>query len=205
MIDKISNQLLLLLSIACILLVSGCSTTNTSITTAKFSVVYEEYHDNGTIIAGNGTVSDIPVPCPVPLPFDNTLINQTGQRFATSDPNFKMLYTTYYYRDYPYGGYATSYDHPVDGFPYTLESNFTVISVDENGTLQGSYQGQNVTLKPGDKWQSSNTSRTQNLSLQVVVNNNPMSGIYQPFTVQYTTYWTVENKGLFDKTGVNSG
>jgi hypothetical protein len=166
--------------------------------------IYEEYHDEGTVIEGTGNIAYIPVPCPVPMPFDNNLINDTARYYQSIDKNFKIFYGTYYFRYYPNYGYTTANYRVIDGYPYTLESNLTVLDIDKNGTINASYMNQSVILKIGDKWQSPIATRVENQSLQLVVNGNYFSGVYKPLIVQYNTSWTVENKGMFDKLSVKS-
>lgn len=196
---------LIILFITCIIFVCGCTSTtpapvSNSLPSDKFVTIYEEYHDEGTVIEGNGTVTFIPVPCPVPMPFDNGLIKGYTQQYQFIDKNFKVFYGTYYFRHYPYSGYTTAYYRVIDGFPYALESNLTILDIDKNGTINASYMNQSVMLKIGDKWQSPISIRTENLSLQIDIDGKYMSGEYRPFVIQYNTSWSVENKGLFDKT-----
>jgi hypothetical protein len=194
---------LIILFIACIIFVCGCTSTtpapvSNSLPSDKFVTIYEEYHDEGTVVEGNGTVVYVPVPCPVPMPFDNDLINGYAQQYQSTHTNFKIFYGTYYFRYYPYSGYTTAYYRAINEFPATLESNLTILDVDKNGTINASYMNQSVMLKIGDKWQSPIQTRIKNESLQVG-NDSYFSGVYQPFVVRYNTSWSVENKGLFDK------
>ena len=195
---------LIILFIACVIFVCGCTSTtpapvSNSLPSDKFVTIYEEYHDEGTVIEGTGIVSYIPVPCPVPMPFDNNFIKTDSQQYQSIHKNFKVYYGTFYFRYYPYNGYTTANYRVIDGFPYTLESNLMILDVDKNGTINASYMNQSIILKIGDKWQSPTATRIKNESLQLLVNGNYFSGVYKPFVVQYNTSWSVENKGLFDK------
>ncbi len=207
--SRFTKYAIIILFIASIIFVCGCTNTSpapvsNSLPSDKFVTIYEEYHDEGTVIAGNGTVAYIPVPCPVPMPFDNNLISGFAQQYKSTNTNFKIFYGTYYFRYYPGYGYTTAYYRAIDGFPYTLESNLTVLDVDKNGTINASYMNQSVMLKIGDKWQSPIATRIKNESLQLLVNGSYFSGVYGPFVVQYNTSWSVENKGLFDKASAKS-
>jgi hypothetical protein len=155
------------------------------------------------VIEGTGNIASFPVPCPVPMPYDNNLINDYARQFQ-SDKNFKVFYSTYYFRYYPYSGYTTASYRVIDVYPYTLESNFTILDIDRTGTINASYMNHSIMLKVGDKWQSPVATRIKNESLQIVINGNYFSGVYKPFVVQYDTSWTVENKGMFDKVNVKS-
>lgn len=199
-----AKLILTILFIVSLIFVCGCSSTSptpvsNSLPSDKFVAIYEEYHDEGTVIEGTGDIAYIPVPCPVPMPFDNDLIKGNTQYYQSIDKNFKIFYGTYYFRYYPNSGYTTANYRVIDGYPYTLESNLTILGIDRNGTINANYMNQSVILKVGDKWQSPVATRVENQSLQIVVNGNYFSGVYRPFVVQYNTSWTVENKGMFDK------
>jgi hypothetical protein len=194
-----------ILFIVSLIFVCGCSGTSptpvsNSLPSDKFVAIYEEYHDEGTVIEGTGNIAYFPVPCPVPMPYDEHLI----QGYSQQDQSTKAFYSTYYFRYYPYSGYTTASYRFINIYPYTLESNLTILDIDRNGMINASYMNQSVILNVGDTWQSPNTTRTNNLSLQLLGDNGYLSGVYRPFTIQYTTYWSVENKGLFNKSNVAS-
>ncbi len=68
--------LLGLLFISVVLLTCGCISPSTSdqssngLPRGKYVALYQEYHEDGVVIQGNGTIPYFPEPRPTPSPFD---------------------------------------------------------------------------------------------------------------------------------------
>jgi hypothetical protein len=116
----------------------------------------------------------------------------------------KIFYGTYYLFNYPNSGYMNAYYGGIYGYPFTLKSNLTILNVDRNGTVNASYMDRPVILKTGEICRSPVDSRIENRTFEVVSGDKYFNTcVYQPFLVLYYTSWSVENKGMFDKTNID--
>ena len=123
-------------------------------------------------------------------------------QYAYINGNFKIFYGTYYFNSSPATQFTRADYGAIYDLPYTLRSNLTILSIDKNGTINASYMNQSVILKPGDTWQSPVQTTIGNQSFRIVVGNDYFSDVYRPFVVRDNTSWTVENKGMFDKSNL---
>jgi hypothetical protein len=84
---------------------------------------------------------------PVPVYHD-----QPG-RYVTVNSSLKILCFGYYRQD---GGMFNnlSYVRGIYGFPYRMESGVTITGVDQNGTIQMSYNNESINLGHGETWES---------------------------------------------------
>jgi len=203
LISEIALLALLFISVA--LMTCGCTFPGTSDQSSsglphnKYIALYQEYNENGVVIQGNGTIPYFPEPAPTPSPFDyNGSLGYTTQYPAVND-SLKMFFADYKYYSDPAWSHTRVYYGAVYQYPCTLESNLTVFGVDENGIINASYGNQSVRLKIGDSWQSPVMTRIENKMFQVNAMN---SGVYLPFRVCYNSTWTVENKGMFEKSNL---
>jgi hypothetical protein len=170
-----------------------------SITPEKYVAVYQEYHENGIIISGNGTVVSYPEPCPRPHPFDYNGSQGYYEEYPTINYSLKIFYGVFKYYETPALSNVRASYGGIYSYPHMSESNLTIFNVDENGTVYASYNNQSVILNVGDVWQSPQETRMENQTFQVEIDGNPFSGVYRPFIVQYNSSWSFENKGIFDK------
>lgn len=196
------------LAIFLVLITCGCSTpvaTNQNLTELsrdKYVAVYEEFHDNGTVVEGNGTIIFLPVPQPTPAPFDYNGKYEYSSQYPVVNSSLKIFYASYKYYLTPGTMYNVVGYGAVYGYPHELNSNLTVEGIDINGTIYAHYQNETVTLKTGDVWKSPVSTRIENQSFQVEDNTSSISSNYRPFVVRYDSYWIVENKGMFDKSSI---
>ncbi len=170
-----------------------------SLSPDEYVAIYQEYHEKGVIISGNGTVISYPEPCPRPRPFDYNGSLGYLEEYPIINYSLKIFHGDFKYYETPAISYVRASYGGIYSYPSLLESNLTVLDVDENGTIYANYNNQPVILNVGDVWQSSPGTRIENQTFQVEIGGNPFSGVYRPFTVQYNSSWSFENKGIFDK------
>jgi hypothetical protein len=197
--------LLALLFISVALLTCGCTFPGTSdqnssvLPRDKYVALYQEYHEDGIVIQGNGTIPYIPEPRPTPSPFDYDGSQGYIMQYPPVNDSLKMFYGDYKYYSDPAWSHRREYYGGVYGYPETLESNLTIFGIDKYGTINASYGNQSVRLKPGDTWQSPVMTRIENKTFEVNALN---SHVYLPFLVRYNSTWKIENKGMFDKSNL---
>ena len=200
---RLANYALLILIITGVVFITFCvGTSSNTLSNDKYVAIYEEYNNHSEVIAGNGTVVCIPVPCPVPRPFDYNGSGGYAEQYSNINGNFKIFYGTYYFNSSPATQFTRADYGAIYDLPYTLRSNLTILSIDKNGTINASYMNQSVILKPGDTWQSPVQTTIGNQSFRIVVNGDYFSDVYRPFVVRDNTSWTVENKGMFNKSNL---
>lgn len=187
------------------LIVSGCSAPapgSNELSSKDYVAIYQEYHEEDTVIAGNGTIPFFPEPAPTPSPFDYDGSHANTRQYPTINDSLRVFYGAYKYYQTPatwkirvdYGG--------VYSFPHKLESDLTIQSVDKDGTIIAGYNNQTVVLKIGAVWRSPDATKIGNQTFGVQVDNDPFKTVDRPFTVRYNSFWTVENKGRFDKSNL---
>ena len=197
---RLAIYALLILIIIGVVFITFCVGTGSNIlSNDKYVAIYEEYNNHSEVIGGNDTVAFFPMPCPVPLPFDYNNSRGDTSGYGWIKGNFKIYYGTYYFNSSPATQYTRADSGAIYDLPYTLRSNLTILSIDKNGTINASYMNQTVILKVGDSWQSPIETSIGNQSFQIVVGSNYFSGVFKQFVVEDNTSWTVENKGMFDK------
>jgi hypothetical protein len=194
-----------LLFISLALLTCGCTFPGTSdqsftgLPHDKYVALYQEYTENGIVIQGNGTIPYFPEPAPTPSPFDYNGSRGDTLQYPMVNDSLKMFYGDYKYYSDPAWSHIREYYGAVYEYPCTLESNLTILGIDEFGTINANYSNQTVRLKIGDTWQSPVMTRIENETFQVNAMN---SGVYRPFLVRYESTWKIENKGMFDKSNL---
>ena len=200
---RLANYALLILIIIGVVFITFCvGTSSNTLSNDKYVAVYEEYNNHSEVIEGNGTVAFMPVPCPVPEPFDYNGSERSTWQYNNINGNLKIFYGTYYFNSSPATQFTRADCGGIDDLPYTLRSNLTILSIDKNGTINASYMNRSVILKIGDTWQSPVQTTIGNQSFRVVVNRDYFSEVYRPFVVRDNTSWTVENKGMFNKSNL---
>ncbi|MGA9138794.1 MAG: hypothetical protein WBZ29_01120 [Methanocella sp.] len=165
--------------------------------------LYEEYVDNATILEGNGTVLYIPVPCPVPHPFDYNGSQGFREQYPAVNDDLKIMYGTYNVYSHPAGSYSTARYRGIYALPFTLDSGLVIREIDASGTIYAADHGMNTTLKVGDTWRSMDVTLVKNESLPLVSDNSSFSNLtYRPFSVRHDYSCLVENKGIFPKSNI---
>jgi hypothetical protein len=203
LLSKIALLALLFISVA--IVTCGCTFPGTSDQSSsglpqdKYVALYQEYHENGVVIQGNGTIPYFPEPRPTPAPFDYDGSLGYTMQYPSVNDSLKMFYADYKYYSDPAWSHRREYYGAVYQYPCTLESNLTILGIYENGTINASYDNKSFLLKRGDTWESPVTTWIENKTFEVNALN---SHVYLPFLVSYNSTWTVENKGVFEKSSL---
>jgi len=99
---SLANYALLILIITGVVFITFCvGTSSNTLSNDNYVAIYEEYNNHSEVIAGNGTVVCIPVPCPVPRPFDYNGSEGYAEQYSSINGNFKIFYGTYYFNSSP--------------------------------------------------------------------------------------------------------
>lgn len=213
--------------IICILIlfviVCGCTinsnTTKDVLPTDKYVAVLEEYTNTSTLI-GNTTYSPVqPMPIPTPRPIFYYNNSQGMSSYLKSyginvNDNFKILLGKISYIDTPtevgYKGMTQTGEYVplytltgIYTLPYTIENEFTILNITQNGTIIAIYKNQTIYLQSGE-------NRT------FIIHSENITGFYLANTVNTNIYdfknitelpWpihneisiTITNKGIFNK------
>ncbi|WP_424358382.1 hypothetical protein [Methanocella sp. MCL-LM] len=189
--------LIMLVLIAGMLAVSGCTSDSDTLPQDKYVAVEEHLRVSSKLIDGT-----YPFPPHVTMPVIYSYDGIIDPAFASRDygyypeinDSFKVLYGTTIEEDLTY--WNTWVGLRIKGlyhFPYTGESGFTLQKVDSDGTIYGSYNNTSIVLKTGDMWESPIYSETRTDS-GMAFGDTP----YQ-YTAIYNTTWTIINRGVHDK------
>ena len=171
----------------------------------KYVAIYEEYNEDWKILEGNGTVLLTVESTPVPKPFDFDGSLGYSEQYADAPGDFKVFNCVFYYYSSPAEKYTNPnygcYNVPI--YHLWLVANMAVYDIDENGTLNATYNNEPVIIKAGEKWQSPVKSEIKNQTFEIVTDGKTAhSGVFHRFKVQYNSTWIVENKGVFNKSNL---
>lgn len=179
------------LLIVCILifslLICGCSVSDQNVLSSnKFVAVYVEMHDDGTLVSGTYPYfGGAKPPYPFDLPANFTL--------PTND-SIKILLGVQNISDSTAGITADIKVTEIYAFPYSISPEITLVSVDKNGIVNLLFSNKSISLSSGDRWASPVTlvwNQTNTLDY---------NGANYTYTIQFNRTWTIENKGVFNKT-----
>lgn len=201
------------------LLICGCTnynsgTSNDILSKDKFVAVLEEYN-NYSYLIGNTTYPPVrpwPIPAPVfPFPFENNEIMQShgymegfGKNIGIND-DLKILHGKRLWTETPTvigSGWGSL--NGVCSLPYTIENEFTILKITQNGTINAMYSNQTINLKPGEKWTGIISSENTTGAYFANPGNNSTSFIIGvttqlPWPVTKEISVTITNEGIFNK------
>lgn len=171
----------------------------------KYVALTETYFRNYTVLEGNGTIPYWAEPTAVPDPFDFDGSLGYADQYSSMPADYKIFDYLSYTESTP----ATSNTKvccggfPIPIAPLWLLSTVAVYDIDENGTLNATYDGQPLRIKAGETWHSPVKTEVLNETFEVEANGKVFhSGVFRQFTIRYDSSWTVENKGVFNKSNL---
>lgn len=186
--------------------ISGCiytgsgSQTSSTLPADKYVAIYQEYNEEGRMVEGNEPV--LPIIGPALEPFDYDGSKGLSNQYYGTDGDFQIFAGIYYYYDSPVSGYPKACFGGYSGqYPLSLLGGLTIHGIDKDGTINASYDNESVILKIGDRWQS--PVQTRVVDRMFCIDEESGKEYFQIFEpARFNSTWTVENKGVFNKSNL---
>lgn len=199
---------LVLLLIIIWIFISGCLMYGNEganiLSSDKYVALYEEFRETSNITEG---IYVGPPMLALPPPEEYSVFDYSGSKgygwYPKANESLKILYGTYYFHRTPERQWVDNLKvRGIYGYPYIMESNFTILDVYDNGTVYASYDNQSIFLKVGNEWTSHTTSRIINVSYMGYDSptSTELKNLYYKAVVNTT--WTVKNMGMYNKSNL---
>jgi hypothetical protein len=189
--------------------ISGCtgsSQDNGNISTGQYVALFEMVTDSYTILEGQPLHPVMMAP--LPPSFDYDVSHGQIRQYTPVNDSLKIVFGKYYFTNDVSRNRGMLDVKGIYYLPFSPERNLTIDSIDANGTVHMTYNGEPVSLAVGDMWNSPVTgtwTETQDHYLDIIsfVNGTPETKhVRDYYKVRWNSTFYVQNKGLFDKSDV---